>query len=137
MQMLVFEKEPDFPRYRDRLNEYTYSSKKLTTEYVDPDKKPALAKQNQIQQYGTIVINYKGRTERVTSDSEQDITNGIIKVVTGQQRKIYFTQGHGEKDTAGSERDGYSAIAAALGRENYGIDKLVSRSRARCRTTHR
>jgi ABC-type uncharacterized transport system involved in gliding motility auxiliary subunit len=100
-------------------------SKKVTTEYIDPDKKPTLAKQNQIQQYGTIVFNYKGRTERVTSDNEQDLTNGVIKVVSGQQRKIYFTQGHGEKDTVSAERDGYNTIAAALGRENYTVEKVV------------
>src|SRR5262249_9998946 len=68
---------------------------------------------------------YKGRTERVTSDSEQDITNSIIKVVSGQQRKVYFTQGHGEKDTGSSDRDGYSTITGSLGKENYTIDKLV------------
>ena len=68
---------------------------------------------------------YKGRTERVTADTEQDITNAIIKVVSGQQKKVYFTDGHGEKDTTSSERDGYSTIVQALGRENYTIDKLV------------
>ena len=46
-------------------------------------------------------------------------------MVSGQQRKVYFTQGHGEKDTASPERDGYSAIAAALGRENYTVEKVV------------
>ena len=61
----------------------------------------------------------------MTSDNEQDITNGIIKVVSGQQRKVYFTQGHGEKDTTSADRDGYNAIAAALGRENYTVEKLV------------
>ena len=125
MQMMVFAQEPEFQRYRDKLNEYQYASKQVTTEYVDPDKKPTIAKQNQIQQYGTIVINYKGRTERVTTDNEQDVTNAIIKVVSGQQKKIYFTQGHGERDKDGSERDGYNAIAAALGRENYTLEKLV------------
>jgi ABC-type uncharacterized transport system involved in gliding motility auxiliary subunit len=125
MQMMVFAQEPEFQRYRDKLNEYQYASKQVTTEYVDPDKKPTIAKQNQIQQYGTIVISYKGRTERVTTDNEQDVTNAIIKVVSGQQKKIYFTQGHGERDKDGSERDGYNAIAAALGRENYTLEKLV------------
>src|SRR4029077_8126412 len=125
MQVLVFAQEPEFPRYQDKLKEYEYGSKRVSTEYIDPDKKPAVAKQNQVQQYGTIVFNYKGRTERVTTDNEQDITNGIIKVVSGQQRKVYFTQGHGEKDTASGERDGYNAIVAALGRENYAVDKLV------------
>ncbi len=125
MQVLVFAQEPEFPRYQDKLKEYEYASKKVSAEYIDPDKKPAVAKQSSVQQYGTIVFNYKGRTERVTTDNEQDITNGIIKVVSGQQRKVYFTQGHGEKDTVSAERDGYNAIAAALGRENYTVDKLV------------
>ena len=109
----------------------------MSTEYIDPDKKPTVAQQNEMQQYGTIVFNYKGRTERVTSNTEQDMTNGIIKVVSGQQRKIYFTQGHGEKDTASTERDGYGTIAAALGRENYTVEKLVLAQRARCPTTPR
>src|SRR6202165_4525213 len=74
LQIHVFAQEPEFQTYRDKLKEYEYASKKVSTEYIDPDKKPAIAKQNQIQQYGTIVFNYKGRTERVTSDSEQDIT---------------------------------------------------------------
>src|SRR5881409_2225968 len=100
LQIQVFAQDQDFARYRDKLREYEYASKKVTTEYIDPDKKPTIAKQNQIQQYGTLVFNYKGRTERVTSDTEQDITNGIIKVVTGQQKKVYFVQGHGEEDNA-------------------------------------
>src|SRR5204863_5443042 len=97
----------------------------IATENTDPDKKPPIAKQNQTQQSVTIVLNFKGRTERVTSDTEQDVTNGIIKVVTGQQRKVYFTQGHGERDYTSAEPSGYNTIGAALGRENYTVDKLV------------
>jgi ABC-type uncharacterized transport system involved in gliding motility auxiliary subunit len=125
MQILVFAQETEFPTFRDKLKEYAYISKNISTEYIDPDKKRTVAQENQVQQYGTIVFKYKGRTERVTSSSEQDITNGIIKVVSGTQKKVYFTQGHGEKDTASSERDGYATIAGALGRENYTLDKVV------------
>src|SRR4029077_13002174 len=96
-----------FQRFKDKLREYEYSSKQVSTEYVDPDKKPTLAAQNQVQQYGTILFKYKGRRERITTDTEQDITTGIIKVVQGQQKKVYFTQGHGERDIASAERDGY------------------------------
>ena len=125
LQVRVFTQDTEFDRYRDRLKEYEYASKQVSTEYIDPDKKPQLARQNQVERLGTVVFEYKGRTERVTSDSEQDLTTGIIKVVSGQQRKVYFTQGHGEKDTASSERDGYESIAKALGRENYSVDKVV------------
>jgi len=125
LQIMVFDKEDGFQRFKDKLREYEYASNKVATEYVDPDKKPTVASQNSIQQYGTILFKYKDRTERVTTDSEQDITTGIIKVVQGQQKKVYFTQGHGEKDPTSADRDGYKAIADALTRENYIVDKVV------------
>ena len=125
MQVQVFAQEPQFPRYQEKIKEYEYASKKITTEYIDPEKKPSAAKQNNVDRMPTIIFNYKGRTERVNADAEQDLTNAIIKVVSGQQRKIYFTQGHGEKDTTSSEREGYNIIATALGRENYTVEKLA------------
>ena len=81
LEILVFDRETEFQRFRDRLREYESGSKQVKTEYVDPDRKPTVAQQHAVQQYGTIVLNYKGRTERVTTDTEQDITNGIIKSV--------------------------------------------------------
>jgi ABC-type uncharacterized transport system involved in gliding motility auxiliary subunit len=126
LQITAFAQDTDFPRFQDKLKEYEYISKQVKTDYVDPVKKPSIARQNQIDRT-TILISYKGRTERVTTDdaSEQDITNAIIKVVSGQQKKVYFIQGHGERDTASSAGNGYQAIAEALGRENYTVDKLV------------
>lgn len=125
LEVQVFVQELAFQQYRDRLKEYEYVSKQVKAEYIDPDKRPEVARQNDVQQYGTIVFRYKGRTERATSDTEQDITNAIIKVVSGQQKKVYFTDGHGEKDTTSSERDGYATIKQALDRENYTVDKVV------------
>src|ERR1700681_1857262 len=125
LHITVFTQQQDFQPYQDRLKEYEHGSKQVKTELIDPDIKQTIARQNQVTQYGTIVFNYKGRTERVTSNTEQDITNGIIKVVSGQQRKVYFTQGHGEKDPTSAERDGYNGIADALKRENYTVDKVV------------
>jgi len=125
LTVMVFAKESDFQPYKDKLKEYEYTSKNVVTDYVDPDKKPAIASQNQVQAYGTILFKYKDRSERITSDTEQDITTAIIKVVQGGTKKVYFTQGHGEKDATSSERDGYKAIADSLTRENYTVDKLV------------
>ena len=72
-----------------------------------------------------MVFEYKGRTERVTSSEEGQLTNGLIKVITGQERKAYFTTGHGERDTAASERAGYSSIPAGLTSDNFKVDSLV------------
>lgn len=125
LDILVAAQESEFQTYRDRLEEYTYHSKQVKTDYFDPERKPTIAQQNGIQQFGTIVFTYKGRTEKITSNTEQDITNGIIKVVSGEQRKVYFTTGHGEKDTGSSEPNGYNTIGDSLKKENYGVDKVV------------
>ena len=125
LKMIVFDKEDQFNRFRDKLSEYGYVSKNVQVEYVDADKNPARSKQYQVQSYGTVVLDYKGRTERIVSDQEQELTNGIIKIVTGKARKVYVVQGHGEHDTTGSDRIGYSSAAAALRSDNFEVDKLV------------
>jgi len=122
---VVFDRETNFDRSRDRLDEFTYHSSNVKTEYVDPDREPARAKAAAIQAYGTILIQYKDRTERVTTSEEQALTNGLIKAVTGATRKVFFTQGHGEKDTAATDRAGYSGIAQSLSSDNYGVESLV------------
>ena len=65
------------------------------------------------------------RTQEITNTEEQDITNALIKLENPQQKKVYFTQGHGEHDSAGSDRAGYTSIAAAIGRDNFTVEKLV------------
>jgi ABC-type uncharacterized transport system involved in gliding motility auxiliary subunit len=121
----VFDQETAFDNYRARLNEYAYHSDRVNAEYIDMDRQPGQAKQANVDTYGTILIEYKDRVERVSASTEQDLTNGLIKAITGEQKKVYFVQGHGEKDTASSERTGYSEIAAALGRDNYSVESLV------------
>jgi ABC-type uncharacterized transport system involved in gliding motility auxiliary subunit len=125
LKITAFEKTQEMARFRDRLPEYGFASKQVSIDYVDPDVKPAVAKQYQVQSYGTVVFEYKGRTERVVGDSEQDLTNGIIKVVSGAKKTIYFLQGHGERDPNSAERPGYAAIKGALERENYGVERVA------------
>jgi ABC-type uncharacterized transport system involved in gliding motility auxiliary subunit len=121
----VFARTEDFERFRNRLEEYQYQSKQFQVDYVDPEKRPALAERLKESSLGTIVLEYDGRVQRVTSDSEQDLTNGLIKVLQGTQHKVYFTQGHGERDTTGSDERGYGAIAKELGSDNFTAETLV------------
>ncbi len=121
----VYERKDRQPIHRDRLEEFTYHSSQVKTEFVDPDSEPGRASDAKIEALPTIVIQHKGRTERVNSSNEQDLTNALIKAVTGQARKVYFTQGHGEKALASSERSGYSTLAEAMKRDNYTFETLA------------
>src|SRR5688572_21654573 len=122
---VVYERQDRQDVHRDRLEEFTYQSMQVKTEFVDPDREPARANEAKIETLPTILIQHAGRTERVNTSNEQDLTNGLIKAVTGQARKVYFTQGHGEKDLASSDRTGYSTLSEALKRDNYTFDSLV------------
>jgi ABC-type uncharacterized transport system involved in gliding motility auxiliary subunit len=125
LEITVFARDVDFPQFQDRLREYASASRQVKTQYIDPDKQQALARQNDFQPTDVIVLTHKGRTERVTQNTEQDLTNGIIKAVSGEQRKVYFTSGHGEKDSASGERDGFGTVVEGLKRENYAVEPLV------------
>jgi len=127
LRVRVFGAPEDFPRFRERLDEYQYQSKQLNVEYIDLVRNPTRANEYKppIQTSGTVVFEFDGRTERVTSDSEQDLTNGLIKVVQGKQHKVYFVQGHGEHSTDTSDRTGYSSIGSAIKSDNFETDSLV------------
>src|SRR4051812_8130385 len=125
VRVRVFARSEEFARYHDRLDQYTYQSKQISTEYIDPEKRPGMAQQYGVTSLGTVVFDYQGRNEKVTSDGEQELTNGLIKVVQGRQPKLYFTQGHGEKDTASADRGGYSAITGALTNDNFKVEKIA------------
>lgn len=111
--------------HRDRLEEFQYHTNQLRVEFVDPDREPTRTTAAKIEAVPTILVEHKGRTERVQSSNEQDLTNALIKAVTGRERKVYFTQGHGEKDLNSSERDGYSGLTDALKQDNFGYDTVV------------
>lgn len=125
IKIRVFARSDEFQRFRDRLDEYAYQSKQVSTEYIDPEKKPALAQQLGVTALNTVVFEHKGRNEKVNSEGEQELTNALIKVIQGRQPKVYFTQGHGEKDTVSAERGGYNAIVAGLASGNFVVDKVV------------
>jgi ABC-type uncharacterized transport system involved in gliding motility auxiliary subunit len=125
VKFLVFDQADRLERFRPRLGEYEYQSDNVDVEYIDADKRPVQAKEYEIQTYGTVVVEYMGRRERVTSDAEQDLTNALIKVLNPQEKRVYFLAGHGEKDPVDTERTGFSAIIEALRRDNYQWEKLI------------
>ena len=125
VKVTVYDQPAGFPRFRDALTPYEFASKNVSVEYVDADRQPARVKEDDVLNYGTVVLDYQGRKEHVMSDREQEITNALVKVTTGRTVKAYFIEGHGEKASTGVERTGYSSALDVLKRDNFTVDKLV------------
>lgn len=124
VRVMLFAQQQELAAYRDRLKELSDASRLVAIEYVDVDAQPERVRQYDVQEYGTAVIEHKGRVERIKAGSEQDFTNALNRLREGRARKVYFTTGHAERDTASTERVGYSSIAAALEHDNFLVEKI-------------
>jgi ABC-type uncharacterized transport system involved in gliding motility auxiliary subunit len=118
VKVLKFSKQAD-QELADRMAEYRTFSKHISYEHVDPQSKPEVARQYKAQAMDDVVVAAGDRTERLTQSGEQDLTNAILKVTRDKPKTICFIEGHGEKQLAGGERDGYSTADKKLKDENY------------------
>lgn len=125
VKVTAFYRSEDQWQIESLLKEYEHYSPHFKWEIIDPDQKPAIAKRYNITAYNTTVLECDGKEERITSRTEQDLTNALIKVTRRENKKIYFVTGHGEKDIEDTERDGYDSIKKLLKNENYDVEKIL------------
>ena len=92
---------------------------------VDPDREPELARRYGVESYGTIVLETKERSEKVTDADEEKLTNGLVKLTREGKRVVYVVQGHGEHELTNTERPGFSEAKTAMERANYEVKPLV------------
>ena len=132
----------DDPVARDLLQLYNTQNNRISFEFIDPDKQPLLAQQYQVStygsfsnpmtqqtvQFGTLILEMGDKTERVEKQSEpvreEDVTNALMKIVKGEQKTIYFVQGHGEKQIDNADKTGLSIAGGNLEKENYLVKPL-------------
>ncbi len=119
-----FDREGGTRPRKDLLGNYEVLSKKVKVRFVDPDRQPALAKQYNIRSYGTIVVATSARHFEAQGESEEGVTNAIVRLLKGQ-KAVYFIQGHGERDLESTDRNGFANLKKALENENYAIKSQV------------
>ncbi len=76
---------------------YAYHSSRVHYEFIDPDKNPGLVKRYDVTQDGTTIIEAGDKEGRITTTSEEDLTNALIKATRAQKKVVYFLEGHGEE----------------------------------------
>lgn len=118
----------------DLLTDYKRHNGKISFQEVDPKKKPTLAEQYSITQYGTIVFEVGDKKKTVLysdlfgygSDQttynftgEEKFTQAIMSLTSGTAHKAYFVTGHGEQTVANA-----ASFVTALESENYTLADL-------------
>lgn len=125
VQITAFFPEDDFTQGAvDLLGRYARQSPHITLEVIDPLRQRAAAEQAGIRSIPVTVFELGELREETLGLSEQDFTSALLKLTRPEQKKVYFVTGHDERDPDGFDQHGYSAVAEALRRENYAVEKL-------------
>jgi ABC-type uncharacterized transport system involved in gliding motility auxiliary subunit len=118
VKVIRFDKTDD-QRLSDLMSEFKYAGRRISYERIDPQQRPEIARQYNIQQMGETIVASGERIERPQNTNEQDLINAIMKVTRDKLKTICFLEGHGEKDMAGSDAEGLGSIDRSLKSENY------------------
>jgi ABC-type uncharacterized transport system involved in gliding motility auxiliary subunit len=114
-----YDQSTKFAQAKDTLDQYANLSPKVHVEYLDPDKKPEIARAAGIRNYGTAVVQIGERKEEAASMTEEGITGAFIRDEKTTTRKVCFVEGSGEHRIEDSDRSGYSRLKDLLSKEEY------------------
>ncbi len=109
----------------DLLEEFSYHTTKFKFWFVDPDKRPVETAKYGVTSYRTTLIRSGGKQEIVGFETEEKVTNALLKVISGEVKTIYFLKGHGEKSLQDDRETGYKSAKEAIERETYKVRELL------------
>jgi ABC-type uncharacterized transport system involved in gliding motility auxiliary subunit len=116
-----FDRSTGFGQAKDLLDRYDTLSPKLTIEYIDPFKKPQLAKQYGIRTAGTALVRVGDRTQEARGMTEEDLTSALIRALKTGEKTACFVAGAGEASVDDSAEPGYAGVKELLEKNNYKV----------------
>jgi ABC-type uncharacterized transport system involved in gliding motility auxiliary subunit len=126
VRITYFQRAISMAAGQDRLKEFQTASPRVKVDFVDPLQNPAKAQAYDVKGPWPILVLEKGANrERISNDSEQDLTNALIKVTREKKKTVCFADGEGERDTDDSGDRGFSGAKAALARSQYETKKVL------------
>lgn len=138
IDVLAFFKDvgPDRLEFQELMGEYTGRSNKIKLRFVDPDKEPGVARKYSIDEYGTVVLSSGDQEVKVKvsdpisgdikNNTEEELTNALIKISSGKKKGVYFLVGHGERDiNNNSDAGGFGKLKRGLEDEGYEVGELL------------
>lgn len=86
----------------DLMHKYQVIKPDIRLKFVNPDLEPQRVRDLGISSEGELLIQYRGRSEKVSDLTESNITNALERVARSSERWIVFLTGHGERNPHGS-----------------------------------
>ncbi|HUU28651.1 MAG TPA: GldG family protein, partial [archaeon] len=114
-------------KLRDLLAVYSSVNPSVQYRFVDPNRDIMLQRQYNIGRYRdnvTVVECGESQEMVVNMETEEQLTNAFIKVLSGEKRVVYFLEGHQEHGIDDGSGEGYMMAAAAIRDQSYEVKAL-------------
>lgn len=119
-----FDETAKFDQARDLLGRYAALSGRLQVTYIDPLRKPQLAKAADVNVIPSTYLEVGSRKEEARSLTETELTSALIRALKGQ-RNVCVVQGSGEPDLEDNDSGGYSLLKQVLEKDNYQLKTVM------------
>lgn len=124
VKVTYFDDASSFPRAKDLLDRYSNLSPKLKVEYIDPNKKPNVARAAGVKTLGVTFIEANGKREEAKSPTEEELTGALIRTMKDGERNVCFVQGANEHSIGEANASGYSQFKELLENANYKVREI-------------
>ena len=97
---------------------------KFDYEFIDPYNDPVAANQANISVNATTVLYAGDQTQMITSLTEENLINAIVKLQNPEQSAVYVLTGHGEEDFFTSSDYSLVELENLMEAKNYQVSTL-------------
>lgn len=108
----------------DLLGRYQRYKKTFEFEFINPDMEPDRVRRLGIKIDGALLLEYEGRSEKITTLSEQAITNALQRLSRASEPWIVFVEGHGERSPFGKANHDLQVWAQQLEAKGFQLHGL-------------
>ncbi|MCC5812351.1 MAG: Gldg family protein [Ectothiorhodospiraceae bacterium] len=91
---------------------------------INPDARPDLVRELGIESHGEILLEYRGRQERVAVPSEPRVSAAIQRLQRGPGRPLLYLTGHGERSLEGEANHDLGAFGTYLSERGHQLQPL-------------
>lgn len=83
------------------LEHYRRHKTNIKIRFVDPEYNLEKARELNVGSQGLIVVEYQGRSEKISFLDESSLTNALLQLANSKERWVSFLAGHGERSPTG------------------------------------
>ncbi len=109
----------------DFIERYKRIKSDLSLRFIDPDADPDAMRNAGVQIDGEIELRYNGRSERLKTLSETEISSALLRLSRAHERLVAFLEGEGERKPDGVANADFGQFGATLKQRGIRIVNLA------------